>query len=139
LTAKIIVIKQNPTNISISSVDYTADNKTFKNLSRWIREVKPDAFTVSIYTPFPGTAVFEQDKEKLFTKDFRKWDLLHLVITPTHMRRWLFYTRFYMLYSNLLLPSYWRHHHLIRWIGAFIGTAGYYVIKRIMRLGGNSH
>lgn len=118
-------------------VDYNADRKTFLDLSRWIRRIKPDTFTVSIYTPFPGTTAYEQDKEKLLTLDLRKWDLLHLVIKPTHMRKWLFYTRFYLLYVNLLFPSYWGHLHLIRWIGILIRTAGYYVIKRIMRPGRN--
>ena len=76
------------TGLFIVGPDATRD--TFRRLNRWIDSVPLDAVTVSIFSPFPGTADGARFEAQLTTRDCRQWDLCHLVLPPRHLPRRLF-------------------------------------------------
>ena len=56
----------------------------------------------SILTPYPGTALYEEVKERIFVKRWKFYDALHLVFRHPHINRHLLqlllikaYVRFY--------------------------------------------
>ncbi len=71
----------------------------FRRLDATIASLPLAAATVSIYTPFPGTAGWETAQARLTTRDCRYWDLCHLVLDPQRMSRSEFYLRF--AWSNI--------------------------------------
>lgn len=73
----------------------------FDNLIAWVRRMKLRFITASVFTPFPGTPMFEKYKEQLTTLDYDKWDLLHLVIKPGNMTERGFYFELYKLYAKV--------------------------------------
>ncbi|MBN2007937.1 cobalamin-dependent protein [candidate division KSB1 bacterium] len=100
------------TGLFIMPVDAT--HAGFRHLQRWITHVGLRLYTVSIFTPFPGTTEFADYQDKLTTHDCRKWDLLHLVLTPSHMSRAMFYLRMgwvhgRMVVGNVKLKRYYFH------------------------------
>ena len=86
--------------LMIAPLDATKDY--FEDLYRWIVENKLKYVTVSIFTPIPGTALYEQYKDKLTTTNIEEWDFLHLVLEPTHMSR----REFYIEYNRLFIRLY---------------------------------
>lgn len=76
------------TGLFIVGPDATRD--TFRRLNRWIDSVPLDAVTVSIFSPFPGTADGTRFETQFTTRDCRRWDLCHLVLPPRHLPPWLF-------------------------------------------------
>lgn len=73
----------------------------FDNLIQWIRRMKLRFATASVFTPLPGTPMFERYREQLTTLDYEKWDLLHLVIKPANMTVRGFYFQLYKLYFRI--------------------------------------
>ena len=72
-------------------MDLAATHRDFVALDRWIREVGLTRYTLSVFSPFPGTDAYETYRDQLTTTDCRKWDLSHLVMAPTGMSRAGFY------------------------------------------------
>ena len=56
---------------------------------------------VSIFTPIPGTALYEEYKDRLITHNMEKWDFMHLVVQPVHMTRFHFYLEYYLFVMDL--------------------------------------
>lgn len=77
----------------------------FDKLIAWVRRMKLRFITASVFTPFPGTPMFEKYKEKLTTLDYDKWDLLHLVIKPGNMSERGFYFQLYKLYAKVIFVN----------------------------------
>ena len=73
----------------------------FDNLIKWARRMKLRFITASVFTPIPGTPMFEKYKDQLTTLDYDKWDLLHLVIKPGNMTERGFYFQLYKLYAKV--------------------------------------
>lgn len=73
----------------------------FKNLYKWIVDNNLKYVTVSIFTPIPGTKLYEDYKDKITSKNIEDWDFLHLVLEPTHLTRAQFYKEFYKLFIKL--------------------------------------
>jgi radical SAM superfamily enzyme YgiQ (UPF0313 family) len=73
----------------------------FDNLIEWVKRMKLKFITASVFTPFPGTPLFEKYKEQLTTLDYDNWDLLHLVIKPGNMTEKKFYYELYKLYAKV--------------------------------------
>lgn len=86
----------------IAGIDYTKED--FRNLRLWIKDAALRIFTISVLTPLPGTELYEKYKDKLTSKDFRKYDFLHLHIDPLHMGRKTFYYELCKVYIPYLLP-----------------------------------
>jgi radical SAM superfamily enzyme YgiQ (UPF0313 family) len=87
-------------------VSHNATRGDFRSLDRWISRTGLRVYTLSIFTPFPGTDIYEQYRDQLTTTDCTKWDLLHLVLQPGNMSRLEFYLRFYLLQAKVLFRYY---------------------------------
>ncbi len=73
----------------------------FDRLIAWVKRMKLRFITASVFTPFPGTPMFERYREQLTTLDYERWDLLHLVIKPENMSERSFYFELYRLYARV--------------------------------------
>ncbi|MEW9121612.1 MAG: radical SAM protein [Thermotaleaceae bacterium] len=91
------------TALFIVGIDFTG--KDFQQLRTWIKKRKLESYTVSIFTPLKGTEAYDLYEEKLMTKDWGKFDLLHLTLKPAHMHPILFYFNFYWIYVEQLFRS----------------------------------
>lgn len=89
------------TCIGLLMIDIDADRNYFKKLYNFIRKYELYLSTISILTPMPGTKQYEKYKDRIITKDYRKWDFVHLTIEPSKMSKFTFYLEFYKLYVKL--------------------------------------
>lgn len=103
LIIKAIEVLQNCkiTPIALFMVDINAEKEYFKRLYKFIKTYDLSFSSIAILTPMPGTKQYELYENKLTTKDYKKWDFLHLVMKPGKMSRFSFYWRFYLLYLKL--------------------------------------
>lgn len=85
--------------LMIADIDYT--KKDFDRLYRWIRKNRLSYVTVSIFTPIPGTVLFEKHKDEITSRNIEDWDFLHLVMKPTNISSAEFYLYFYILFLRL--------------------------------------
>jgi anaerobic magnesium-protoporphyrin IX monomethyl ester cyclase len=53
---------------------------------RFARELSPDAVQFSILTPYPGTQLFKEVKERIFTYNWNLYDCLHPVFRLDYLR-----------------------------------------------------
>ncbi len=88
--------------IGLFMIEPDATVAEFRQLREWIRENRLDVFSMSIFSPFPGTDDFSQYRHRICTDNPRHWDLRHLVMRPTHMGRLAFYWRFYAVSAGIL-------------------------------------
>ena len=100
-TALSVLKEANITCIGLLMIDIDAEKSYFDKLYRFIKNHELYLSTISILTPMPGTGQYEQYKDRIFTKDYRKWDFVHLTIEPTKMKAATFYRKFYGLYVKL--------------------------------------
>lgn len=92
------VLKKLDINIvGLFIVDIHFTSRDFRNMRRFIRQSGISYTGVSIFTPIPGTSMFEQYRDQLLTQDMEKWDFMHLVLPPVHMSRFRFYLEYYRL------------------------------------------
>lgn len=98
--------------VGLFIMDQQATAADFRRLDRWIKDVQLNMYTISIFSPFPGTEEYPALAKKLLTTDCRKWDLLHLVLPPLHLSRLGFMSRIWWLHSKLL----WRNQKLRRYL-----------------------
>ncbi len=82
--------------------------KEFKALNQWVHAMGLHAATLSVLTPIPGTLLYDQSRTQLTSHDWRHWDLMHLVLTPTQMSRAMFYFHLYAFYVKQLLRRPWQ-------------------------------
>ena len=90
--------------IGLMIVGLSATKKDFDDLYDWIVKHKLIHVTISIFTPIPGTPLYEEYKDKLITKKIEHWDFLHLVVEPENISR----HKFYLYYRRLILKLYKR-------------------------------
>ncbi len=90
--------------IGLMIVGISAVKEDFDNLYRWIVENDLWHVTISIFTPIPGTPLFEEYKDRLITKKIEHWDFLHLVVEPENISK----RQFYLYYHSLFLKLYRR-------------------------------
>ncbi len=89
--------------LALFIIDIHAVKKDFDNLYRWVEKMALKYASVSIFTPIPGTAAFEEYKDRLTTDKMQYWDFLHLVLEPVNMSRKAFYLEYYKLFLKLAL------------------------------------
>ncbi|MDF1618207.1 B12-binding domain-containing radical SAM protein [Petrocella sp. FN5] len=73
----------------------------FEDLYDWVVLHDLKYVTVSIFTPIPGTPLYETYKDKITSTSIEDWDFLHLVLDPIHMSRQAFYRAYYRLFIRL--------------------------------------
>jgi radical SAM superfamily enzyme YgiQ (UPF0313 family) len=78
-----------------------ATKQYFTDLYQWVLAHEVKYVTVSIFTPIPGTPLYEEYKDKLITDDIEEWDFLHLVAPPTRLTKRAFYLEYYKLTNRL--------------------------------------
>ena len=98
-----ILEKYNVDCLALFIIDINATKKDFDRLYKWIKKVELKYASVSIFTPIPGTLLFDQYKDRLTTDKMQNWDFLHLVLEPTSMTRKAFYLEYYKLFLKLTL------------------------------------
>ncbi|WP_163340253.1 B12-binding domain-containing radical SAM protein [Desulfopila sp. IMCC35008] len=93
----------NCTGLFIMTQQATAAD--FRNLDRWIGRHKLSSYTISVYTPFPGTKEFERYAKQLLSDDPVKWNLFSLVLAPEQLSRFGFMIRLYWLQAKILFRN----------------------------------
>ncbi|WP_339138295.1 MAG: radical SAM protein [Candidatus Electrothrix sp. GW3-4] len=96
--------------VGLFIMDQQARAADFRRLDCWIQEVGLTTYTISVFSPFPGTEEYPSLVDQLLTTDCRKWDLLHLVLPTSHLTRLGFMGRIWWLHCKLL----WRNRKLRR-------------------------
>lgn len=86
-------------------MDQQARAADFKRLWQWINEHHLISYTISIFSPFPGTEEFGEYEPQLLTRDPAKWDLLSLVLPPQNLRRFGFLVRIYLLHATMIYKN----------------------------------
>lgn len=87
--------------IALLIVPIEATRRDFENIYHWVVENGLKYVTVSIFTPIPGTPLYEEYRDKLISSNIEDWDFLHLVMEPLNMTRTEFYFEYYKLFIKL--------------------------------------
>ncbi|WP_010246693.1 B12-binding domain-containing radical SAM protein [Acetivibrio cellulolyticus] len=87
--------------IALLIAPISADKEYFDKLYRFVKETKLLYVTVSIFTPIPGTPLYEEYKDKINSKDIEEYDFLHLVLEPEKLTKQQFYMEYYKLVLRL--------------------------------------
>jgi hopanoid C-3 methylase len=96
-----VLQKYNIDCLALFIIDMNATKKDFERLYKWVERVKLRYASVSIFTPIPGTVLFDEYQDQLTTDKMQHWDFLHLVLEPTNMSRKSFYLAYYKLFLKL--------------------------------------
>lgn len=74
--------------------------KDFFNLFLWIRRLGLMFVNLQPLTPYPGTDIYGQYEKQFCVqpKDYKKWDLAHLVIKPDYLTKRAYYGLLLVLY-----------------------------------------
>lgn len=86
--------------LMIAPIDAT--KKYFEDLYKWIKDNNLKYVTVSIFTPIPGTALFDAYEDRITSTNIEDWDFLHLVLEPANLTK----RQFYWQYNKLFLRLY---------------------------------
>ena len=89
--------------IALMMVSHTAERRDFDAIYKWAVDNKLIYTTVSIFTPIPGTPLYEQYKDQITSKKIEHWDFLHLVLKPTRLSKFMFYYYYIKLTIQLYL------------------------------------
>lgn len=87
--------------IGLMIAPLNADKAYFENLYRWIVDNDLKYVTISIFTPIPGTPLYEQYKDRLITHRISHWDFLHLVVKPEKLSVRGYYRQYLKLFLRL--------------------------------------
>jgi radical SAM superfamily enzyme YgiQ (UPF0313 family) len=82
-------------------VDPAFSEKDFQQLSEHVQKLEIDQPIFSILTPFPGTQLFDEVKDKILTRNYTYYDGMHALV-PTELDP----KKFYKLYADLFRKSY---------------------------------
>ncbi|HCX60999.1 B12-binding domain-containing radical SAM protein [Sedimentibacter sp.] len=89
--------------LALFIVDMQATKEDFAKLYNWIEQAELKYASVSIFTPIPGTQLYEEYKDKLTTDKIHYWDFIHLVLKPTNLTKQEYYMEYYKLIVKLTL------------------------------------
>ena len=84
----ISVLKENKIEMTASFIigGLNEDKKMVKDTLRYAKSLNPNTVSFTILTPYPGTDLFEQVKDRIITFDWRKYDGIHSVIRLKHFK-----------------------------------------------------
>lgn len=112
------------TGLFIVGLDFTL--KDFKSLSKWIKKMGLDCYSISIFTPLKGTDVYQKYENQIQTTDCSKYDFLHLTVKPSQMSTAFFYLNFYLLYLSQFFRSRYVRRFIIKSLKTMLGFGGKY-------------
>lgn len=78
--------------------------KEFDEYRKYIRELNLDYLGLAVLTPLPGTDYYEEVKEKLLTKNYDYYDLIHTLL-PTKLPVKEFYKQYVKLLNKSIAPK----------------------------------
>lgn len=87
--------------VGLFIIDSRFKKEDFRNMRRFIHAHRITYTGVSIFTPIPGTPLFNEYRDRLTTENYEKWDFMHLVVKPECMSRFHFYFEYYLLIMDL--------------------------------------
>jgi len=129
----------------ILGMDWTAAD--FRHLGQWLRKLNLTFINLQPFTPLPGTAPFKKHKPNLSIprKEHEKWDLAHLVLSPTNMSPARYYWNIVKLYHTVTMRpanilKLLRRHGLRENIKLFAGSTRvtFQYLEKILPTSGNS-
>lgn len=88
--------------IALMIAPLSADKEYFRKLYDFVKETKLLYVTVSMFTPIPGTPLYEEYKDRIVSDDIEDYDFLHLVLEPEKLTR----QQFYKEYNKMILRLY---------------------------------
>lgn len=91
--------------IALMIVGMESRKADFDRIYEWAVACGVFHVTVSIFTPIPGTPLYEEYKDLLITDDIEKWDFLHLVLQPKYISRGQFYRYYYRMVFRLYIRA----------------------------------
>lgn len=100
-----VVLQAGAEPIGLMIVGMESRKEDFDRIYDWAASCGLFHVTVSIFTPIPGTPLYEEYKDRLITDDIEKWDFLHLVLQPQYMSRGQFYSYYYRMVLRLYIRA----------------------------------
>jgi len=90
-----------------------ADTDTQDTLStcmEWWKKLNIDAIALSVLTPFPGTRIYDEldAQGRIFTKDWERYNLGHIVFRPKNMTAFDLQKRYLHAYKKIIHYKYAR-------------------------------
>lgn len=87
--------------IALMIVGVDAKKEDFDRIYDWVVRNEVLHVTISIFTPIPGTPLYEEYKDEITSDNIEDWDFLHLVMEPKNLTRRQFYRYYYDLFIKL--------------------------------------
>lgn len=87
--------------VGLFIVGIDATKKDFEDIVTWVEKTGIKYVTVSIFTPIPGTKLYEDNKHLIISKKIEQWDFLHLVMKPTKLTEAQYYRAYYKMFMKL--------------------------------------
>jgi len=91
--------------IALMMISHTAKKPDFDAIYTWAKANGLTYTTVSIFTPIPGTPLYEDFASQITSKKIEHWDFLHLVLKPTNLSKPMFTYYYIKLTLKLILLS----------------------------------
>ena len=84
----ISILKENKIEMTASFIigGLNEDKEMVEDTLRFAKSLNPNTVSFTILTPYPGTDLFEEVKDRIITFDWRKYDGLHSVIRLKHFK-----------------------------------------------------
>jgi anaerobic magnesium-protoporphyrin IX monomethyl ester cyclase len=84
----IAILKDNKIEMTASFIigALNEDKEMVEDTLRFAKSLNPNTVSFTILTPYPGTDLFEQVKDRIITFDWRKYDGIHSVIRLKHFK-----------------------------------------------------
>jgi hopanoid C-3 methylase len=87
--------------IALMMVSHKATKKEFDDIYRWAKNNRLVYITVSIFTPIPGTPLYDSYSHEITSTRIEDWDFLHLVLKPQNLSKRMFYWQYFKLTYKL--------------------------------------
>ena len=87
--------------VGLFIIGIDAAKMDFEDIISWIEDTGMKYVTVSIFTPIPGTRLYEDNKHLITSKRIEDWDFLHLVMKPSKLSKFQYYRQYYKMFMKL--------------------------------------
>ncbi len=104
----ISILKNNKIEMTASFIigALNEDKEMVEDTLRFAKSLNPNTVSFSILTPYPGTDLFEQVKDRIITFDWRKYDGIHSVIRLKHFKPMQIQLTLLRFYISFYLRSF---------------------------------
>ena len=93
--------------VGLFVINYDFAHEDFMKINRFIKKEGLIWVLFSILIPFKGTAVYEENKDRLYRYKYRRTDGTHVLMRPSKLPMWLFEMEFRFLYYVNYPRIYW--------------------------------